>query len=334
MVVEEAVSMMRLNLDRRAFRRAGLTTLLLLVSVCSDISTSYADATNQPFQIKVDGAWIHGEGTSFQKNGTIMVPIRVISEAIGATVSWLPQQHKIMVNKGERNAQFLVGSKQVKVQDKDELLKEAPEIREGKVFVPLRSAMESMGASIRWDASTRTAEIQASLSPAEAKDAIGLIAEKTILALKNRDFTTLSNLSSREKGVLFVPYSYIDLKRNISLPREKLAEGFDHTKIYLWGEEDGTGFPISVTFESYYDRYVYSNDFASAPKVGYNQMLGSGNSLNNIRMIYPESIVVEYYFDGFNPVYEGMDWRSLRLVFEQEADTWVLVAIIHNEWTI
>ena len=50
--------------------------------------------------------------------------------------------------------------------------------------------------------------------------------------------------------------------------------------------------------------------------------------------IYDNAIVVEYYFPGFNPDYAGMDWESLRLVFEQYENDWKLVGIIHNQWTI
>jgi len=316
---------------RQCLRKVASLALLLLVSMGSATSVIHADT---PFQITVDGAWIQGEGTSFQRNGTIMVPIRVVAEAIGATVSWIPKERKIIVKKGEHNVQFLVGSKQAMINNKEEAILEVPEIREGKVFIPLRIAIESMGATIRWDASNHTAAIESFLSPKDAKEKIATIAAKTLLAIKNNDFTTLSNLSSREHGILFAPYNYIDQKRNIVLTHEKIAEGFNNTKTYLWGTEDGTGDPISMTFESYYKRFVYSKDFASAPKVGYNQTLGLGNSLNNVRMIYPESIVVEYYFDGFDPKFEGMDWKSLRLVFEKEAGTWVLVAILHNQWTI
>ncbi|OAB40019.1 hypothetical protein PMSD_02930 [Paenibacillus macquariensis subsp. defensor] len=319
---------------RQWLRNVASLGLLVLVSMGSVTSVIHADTTNQPFQITVDGAWIQGEGTSFQCNGTIMIPIRVVAEAIGATVSWIPKERKIIVNKGERNVQFLVGSKQALINNNEEEIPEGPEIREGKVFIPLRIAIESMGATIRWDASNHTAAIESFLSPTDAKEQITSIADKTILAIKNKDFTTLSKMSSREQGILFAPYSYIDQKRNIVIPHEKIAEGFDNTKTYLWGTEDGIGDPISMTLESYYKRFVYSKDFASAPKVGYNQTLGLGNSLNNVRMIYPESIVVEYYFNGFDPVYEGMDWKSLRLVFEKEADTWVLVAILHNQWTV
>lgn len=318
---------------RRSLRNIGVIGLLLLVSAGSGISVISADTTN-PVQITIDGARIQGEVSPFQRSGTIMVPIRVISEAIGATVRWIPAQRKVMVRKGEQKVQLTVGSKKALLNDKETTLKEVPEIREGKVFIPLRFAIESMGAKIRWDASSHTADIESSLSPAHAKTLITPIAEKVIQALKNKDFKTLSNMSSLKKGIRFTPYGYVELKQNLVLTHERIAEGFNNNKTYVWGTEDGIGTPISMTFESYYNRFVYSSDFVIAPKIGYNQTLGIGNSLNNVRTIYPNAIVVEYYFDGFDPQYGGMDWQSLRLVFEKEADTWVLIGIIHDQWTI
>lgn len=305
--------MKRIDHVRRYLRSIGITGLLLLVSASSGISAIHASTTDTLFQITVDGAWVQGEGTSFQRNGTIMIPIRVLAESIGATVNWFPEQQKIIVSKGEQHVQFLVGSKQAHINNKEVEIKEPPEIREGNVFLPLRIAMESLGANIRWDATNHIAAIESALSPVDAKAEIMSIADKTITALKNKDFETLSNISSQEQGVRFVPYSYIDKLRNIVLSHEKIAEGFDNHTTYLWGEEDGTGIPISMTLESYYKRFVYSNDFANAPKVGYNLTLGKGNSLNNIRSIYPESIVVEYYFEGFNPMYEGMDLSLIHI---------------------
>jgi hypothetical protein len=29
-----------------------------------------------------------------------------------------------------------------------------------------------------------------------------------------------------------------------------------------------------------------------------------------------------------------MDWRSLRLVFEEQGGSWYLVGIVHDQWTI
>jgi len=43
---------------------------------------------------------------------------------------------------------------------------------------------------------------------------------------------------------------------------------------------------------------------------------------------------VEYHFPGIDPQYGGLDWRSLRLVFQQSGGEWYLVGIIHDQWTI
>ncbi|OAB32159.1 hypothetical protein PMSM_18045 [Paenibacillus macquariensis subsp. macquariensis] len=81
---------------RQCLRNVASLGLLLLVSMGSATSVVHADTTSQPFQITVDGAWIQGEGTSFQRNGTIMIPIRVVAEAIGATVSWILKSKRLL----------------------------------------------------------------------------------------------------------------------------------------------------------------------------------------------------------------------------------------------
>jgi hypothetical protein len=86
---------------------------------------------------------------------------------------------------------------------------------------------------------------------------------------------------------------------------------------------------------SIYHMMMASGSFRQyAEQIGYNTVLGHGNSLNNSFEIYKDSIIVEYYFSGLDPQYEGMDWRSLRLVFEEKDDIWYIVGIIHDQWTI
>ncbi|MFC7680891.1 hypothetical protein [Paenibacillus sp. GCM10028914] len=70
---------------------------------------------------------------------------------------------------------------------------------------------------------------------------------------------------------------------------------------------------------------------------GY-QVLVKGDNSSREANIYPnltpEAVIIEYHFDGFNPEYAGMDWKSLRLVFRLEEGSWRLSGIIHDEWTI
>jgi hypothetical protein len=68
--------------------------------------------------------------------------------------------------------------------------------------------------------------------------------------------------------------------------------------------------------------------------IGNNIVIGKGNTLENIHEVYPDGVFVEFHFTGFNEQYDGMDWKSLRLVFEQDGGSWRLVGIVHDQWTI
>jgi hypothetical protein len=65
-----------------------------------------------------------------------------------------------------------------------------------------------------------------------------------------------------------------------------------------------------MTFNDYFARFVYDQDYAAADEV------------------------IEFHFTGFDPQFEGMDWKSLRIVLVKKEDQWFVAGIIHDEWTI
>ncbi|MBC7850338.1 MAG: hypothetical protein H7Y31_11410 [Chitinophagaceae bacterium] len=82
------------------------------------------------------------------------------------------------------------------------------------------------------------------------------------------------------------------------------------------------------------NRFVYDVDFLNAESRTFNHMVATGNTLQNLKSVYPESVFTESYFSGFEEKYDGMDWRSLKLVFQPENGKLYLVGIIHDQWTI
>lgn len=163
---------------------------------------------------------------------------------------------------------------------------------------------------------------------------INKIAAEVINVLKDKDTDKLSERVHPEKGVRFSPYGYVDVENDLVFVASEIRGLLSNSTIYSWGSYDGTGDPIELKFEDYYKIFIYDVDFANAEKIGYNEILGHGNTLENSAEVYKDSIVVEYHFPGLDPQYEGMDWRSLRIVFEKHNDTWYLVGIIHDQWTI
>jgi len=152
--------------------------------------------------------------------------------------------------------------------------------------------------------------------------------------LKEKDMEGLSEYVHPTKGLRFSPYAFVDVKTDQVFTKEEVAKLGEDTEVYTWGNFDGSGDPIKMNFNDYYNRFVYDKDFANPHIIGNNTEVGKGNTINNIHDVYTEGHFIEFHFTGFEDQYEGLDWRSLILVFEQHEGQWYLVGIVHNEWTI
>jgi hypothetical protein len=156
---------------------------------------------------------------------------------------------------------------------------------------------------------------------------------EVMLALRLKDMKRLSAVVHPKSGVRFSPYSFIKASDRV-FTAAQLSNAMTDTTQYQWGAYDGSGQPILQTFSQYYARFVYSREFSAAPVITFNQEVGKGNSINNASAFYPTAIIVEYHYPGFDPKYDGMDWESLRLVFDYLGGKWYLIGIIHASWTI
>lgn len=314
-------------------------TLVVFLSLSihnNGINSAYAAAdqgTKAPIALKVNGASLLSDIPAFLHNGRVMVPLRTVSEAMGAKVKWNASKKTASVVKGQHRFELSANRLNAIKNDSPVMLDTAPLMREGRLFIPLRFSAEGLGGTVRWNQTSKEAEIYPNLTPEKAQQEVKKIADQVIHSLRDQDFDTLAELS-HSKGVTFSPYAYVDRNKDVTLSKERLAEGFANERIYEWGSFDGSGKPISMNFKTYYQRFIYSEDFAKAPFVGFNESNSHGNTINNASKEYPGGVMVEYHFDGFNKEYAGMDWQSLRLVFQMEGGNWLLSGIIHDEWTI
>jgi hypothetical protein len=151
--------------------------------------------------------------------------------------------------------------------------------------------------------------------------------------LRERDLERLTGFIDPEQGLRFSPYSHIDVKTSMVFQAEDLPAFTDSGKL-TWGASDGSGEAIELTFRDYFEKFVYDRDFAGAPDISINNILGTGNMVFNGRDIYQGASFVEFHFPGFDKKHEGMDWESLVLVFRPAGTHWKLCAIVHGQWTI
>lgn len=160
--------------------------------------------------------------------------------------------------------------------------------------------------------------------------------QQVINAIKDLKIEELTNYISSTDGVRLSPYGYIDKKTDIVLSKAEFDELWNTSSKTKkkWGSYDGSGESIKLTIKEYFKRFAYDVDFEKAPNISTNACLGGGNSQNNIEEVYDGCDYVEYYFPGFDPKFEGMDWKALRLVYKTYEGGYFLIGIVHDEWTI
>jgi hypothetical protein len=159
------------------------------------------------------------------------------------------------------------------------------------------------------------------------------MSDSVLTALRKSDYARLARYAHPIRGIRFSPYGYVDTISDRVLFDKQIRDAAGHKAVFNWGEFDGTGDPIVMTLPDYFKRFVYDADYLHAQQRSLNHFIGGGNSLNNLTAIYPGCEFTEHYFPGFDPKYEGMDWRTVRLVYKREGAVVYLVGIIHDEWT-
>lgn len=87
--------------------------------------------------------------------GRVYVPLRFVSEALGADVEWVQEQQKIVINKGDRVIMLHSGSREVYIDGQVYTMDVAVELVNGRNMVPLRFVSEALGAQVEWTASGR-----------------------------------------------------------------------------------------------------------------------------------------------------------------------------------
>lgn len=134
-------------------------------------------------------------------------------------------------------------------------------------------------------------------------------------------------------GVRFSMYAYVQPQKDKVFSRSQFAQYLKESKIrFTWGERDGVGDLLVIPLPQYLNDWVNAKTFDNA-EVFVNEFKGSGNSINNIKKIHPNADIVEFYYKG-SEEYSGIDWRALRLVFENYQGKRYLVAIVNDQWTV
>lgn len=149
-------------------------TLLLLLVLCMPALGLSAQVQAAPeISIFLDGQRIKSDVAPYilpQVNVT-MVPLRVISESLGAEVYWDQDKQTATILKENTVLSMTVNQPYALVNEGSVPLDASAENRQGRVMVPLRFVSEQLGLKVSWEQATRTITLRTGAididSPAE-----------------------------------------------------------------------------------------------------------------------------------------------------------------------
>jgi hypothetical protein len=118
-----------------------------------------ASSIEPAIQVNINGSPLPMAVPPNNVNGRVMVPLRAIFEALGATVQWNPVDQGIVATKGNTTIRLQIGSTAAFNNGVQVTLDAAPQIEGGRTLVPVRFVGEALGAEVTWDGTNRQVNI-------------------------------------------------------------------------------------------------------------------------------------------------------------------------------
>jgi len=147
----------------------ALVLVIMAMFSCTAFAADEAvDASAQKaIDVIVDGKALELDVAPIIVNDRTMVPMRAIFEALGANVTWIPEGRTIIATHSNGiyvvmqidNELMIVDKAGAQDSKKHVTLDSAPFIKDDRTLVPARAVSEALGASVDWDADTRTVTV-------------------------------------------------------------------------------------------------------------------------------------------------------------------------------
>lgn len=111
-------------------------------------------------EAKVDGAAKELDAAPVIVDDRTLVPVRFISENMGGKVDWDAATRTVTIELNGKKIQLVIDSKDVDVDGTKTALDVPAQIISDRTYVPVRFVSETIGATVGWDAATKTVTIE------------------------------------------------------------------------------------------------------------------------------------------------------------------------------
>jgi hypothetical protein len=114
---------------------------------------------SKPVELRVDGQPVISDVAPVATAREVYVPLRPVSEALGAQTKYVHKTGDIVVTRGDESVHLRVGSVKVRVNGMPLTLQHAPFRVRGRVMVSLHAVQQVFGVHVHFDKETARVEV-------------------------------------------------------------------------------------------------------------------------------------------------------------------------------
>jgi len=135
--------------------------LFITVSVIMLMAFTTTSFAQLPLRVVVNGNRVNFPDAEpfIDDNGRTQVPVRFVSEALGAEVGWEGSTKTVTISQGDKEIKIVIGKKDYTINGEKSLMDTEALLKEDRTFVPVRFVSEGLGAKVDWDPAVRTVYI-------------------------------------------------------------------------------------------------------------------------------------------------------------------------------
>ena len=118
-------------------------------------------------RVRVNGTQVYfPDGKPYvDSNSRVLVPVRFVSEQLGAKVEWDAAAKRVTIVDGDKEAILKINSKQIMVNGQVKELDTAAIVKGTRTYVPIRFVSEALGATVKYDNKVRIVYIDNGKAP-------------------------------------------------------------------------------------------------------------------------------------------------------------------------
>ena len=131
-----------------------ILSICMILSVCT--VPVFAEDT---IKVTVDGNFVDCAAYGQEPvaiNGTTLVPLRSVFEALGATVAWDGETQSVVSFRDDLSILLFLNSNEMVVSGEVKILSVPAQSMNDRIMVPVRAIAEAFGCEVTWDGETRT----------------------------------------------------------------------------------------------------------------------------------------------------------------------------------